>query len=73
MTVATSVERGLLAHDGELARRWWLGLTAALPAYAAVVAIVIAARVSPARMTLWTTCGGLAFAVSCAASWALWR
>ncbi|HLN00610.1 MAG TPA: acyltransferase [Bryobacteraceae bacterium] len=65
---AWGIERGLLAPDGKLARRWWLWLIAALPAYAVVVAIVIAAAVQPSRMTLWTTVGGFAFAVSCATS-----
>ena len=58
----------MLAPDGKLARRWWLWLLRAPLAYAVVVAIVIAATVQPSRMTLWTTIGGFAFALSCAAS-----
>lgn len=65
---AWGIERGLLAPDGKLVRRWWLWLIRAVPAYFAVVAIVIAATVSPARMILWTTVGGFAFALSCATS-----
>lgn len=65
---AWGMDRGLLAPDGKLARRWWIWLTAAPLAYLVVVAIVIAAMVSPARMTLWTTMGGFAFALSCATS-----
>jgi len=65
---AFGIERGLLASEGKLARRWWLWLLRAPLAYAVVVAIVIAAMTSPARMTLWTVIGGFAFALSCAAS-----
>ncbi len=65
---AWGVERGLLAAEGKLARRWWLWLLRSQLAYAMVVAIVIAAAMAPARMTLWMTVGGFAFAISCAAS-----
>jgi hypothetical protein len=65
---AWGIERGLLASGGKLARRWWLWLLRAPLAYAVVVAIVVAAMASPARITLWTITGGLAFAISCAAS-----
>jgi len=65
---AWGIESGLLASEGKLARRWWLWLLRAPLAYAIVVAIVIAAMVSPARMTLWTAIGGFAFALSCATS-----
>jgi|SRR5579872_6092179 len=65
---ALEIERGLLAPDGKLARRWWLWLVRAPLAYAVVITIVIAAMAAPARMTLWTTIGGFAFALSCATS-----
>ena len=65
---AWGIERGLLALDGKLARRWWLWLLRSQLAYPVVVAIVIAAAVAPARVTVWTTVGGFAFALSCAAS-----
>jgi len=65
---AFGIGRGLLAPDGKLARRWWLWLLRSLLAYSIVVGIVIAAALSPARMTLWTITGGFAFALSCAAS-----
>jgi peptidoglycan/LPS O-acetylase OafA/YrhL len=65
---AWGIGRGLLAPDGKLARRWWLWLLSALPAYAVVVAIVIAATVSPAQMNRWIVVGGFAFTLSCAAS-----
>lgn len=62
------IDRGLLAPDGKLARRWWLWLIRSQLAYSVIVAIIIAAAVAPARMTLWMTVGGFAFALSCAAS-----
>ncbi len=65
---AWGIDRGLLAPEGKLARRWWLWLLRSQLAYLVVVAIVIAAAVAPARMILWTTVGGFAFALSCAAS-----
>ncbi len=65
---AWGIDRGLLAADGKLARRWWLWLLRSQLAYAVVVAVIVAATVAPAQMILWTTVGGFAFALSCAAS-----
>lgn len=65
---AFGIERGLLAPGGKLAQRWWLWLVRVPLAFAAVVAIVVAATVWPARMTLWTVTGGFTFALSCATS-----
>ena len=65
---ALGSERGLLAPDGKLARRWWLWLIRATLAFGVVGVIVAAAMASPARATLWTFIGGFAFALSCAAS-----
>jgi peptidoglycan/LPS O-acetylase OafA/YrhL len=65
---AWGLERGLLARDGKLARRWVLWLLAALPAYALLVVVVIAAFASPTSPILWGTIGGFSFALSCAAS-----
>jgi len=65
---AWGIERGLLAPDGKLARRWWRWMLRAALAYAAVVAIVIAAFAAPAHVTLWAVTGSFTFALSCAAS-----
>ena len=65
---AWGIDRSLLAPGGKLARRWWQWLLRSQLAYLLVIAVVIAAAVAPARMTLWTTVGGLAFALSCATS-----
>ena len=65
---AWGIERGLLAPDGQLARRWWRWMLRAALAYTAVVAIVIAALTAPAHETLWAVTGGFTFALSCAAS-----
>jgi len=67
---AFGVDKGLLAPDGKLARRWWLLPIIAVLAFAVLMAIVIAASVTKAQpsVALWEAVGGAGFAVSCAAS-----
>ena len=65
---AYGTERGLLAPDGKLARRWLLWLIAALPAFGLLMGIFIAAVTSKTSPQLWGIIGGLAFALSCAVS-----
>jgi peptidoglycan/LPS O-acetylase OafA/YrhL len=65
---AQGIDRGLLAPDGRLARRWALWLGAALGAFALVTVAVIVAM-SPGRSpSIWGTIGGVGFVLSCAAS-----
>lgn len=76
---AYGMERGLLASDGQLARRWVAWLVAALLLYALVVASMILSRAAGGETpTSWQTLGpaslgwqiaiGLAFVLSCGAS-----
>jgi hypothetical protein len=66
---AYGLERGLLAPDGALARRWPLWLTASLVAFSGIVAILImASSPSLAGSRSLEIIGGLVFALSCAAS-----
>jgi acyltransferase-like protein len=65
---AYGLERGLLAPDGALARRWPLWLSAALPAFILIVAIIIMATTSQTASRGLEIVGGLSFALSCAAS-----
>jgi peptidoglycan/LPS O-acetylase OafA/YrhL len=65
---AYGLERGLLAADGVLARRWRRWLLAALAAFAALVVAVVLAFAPHASPRAWGIAGGIAFALSCAAS-----
>lgn len=66
---AYGLQRGLLAPDGKLARRWPLWLTASMIAFSLIVAIMImASSPSLAGSRSLEIVGGLIFAVSCAAS-----
>ena len=65
---AYGLEKGLLAPDGRLARRWPAWLSASLGAFAAALVVLIAALSSPGKPRLWETIGGFTFALSCAAS-----
>jgi peptidoglycan/LPS O-acetylase OafA/YrhL len=65
---AASLERGLLARDGKLARGWPLwagGAPFAFGLAGAVFIVAISAQNSP---YLWGTLGGFTFTLSCAAS-----
>lgn len=62
---AYGLERGLLAPDGKLARRWLLWLLTALITFAVSVGVILAA-ISQAGSKGWEIAGGLAFVLSCA-------
>ena len=66
---AYGLDRGLLARDGKLARRWWLLAGLAVPIFIALVAVVIAAgRPNGPPLLFWETVGGISFALSCGIS-----
>jgi Acyltransferase family len=61
-------ERGLLATDGKLARRWALWAVAALIAFVAASGVGIAAMTVHLGSRAWETIADFGFVVSCAAS-----
>jgi peptidoglycan/LPS O-acetylase OafA/YrhL len=64
---AFGLDRGLLAAGGELARRWKLWTVAAVAAFVVLNAVVIAAYAAKGQPhALWTTGGGICFAIACA-------
>jgi surface polysaccharide O-acyltransferase-like enzyme len=65
---ASPLGSGLLAPEGALARRWGVWSVAALVTFVAGFAVVSVAIVQPSPSILWGTIGGLAFALSCAAT-----
>lgn len=65
---AYGLEKGLLAPDGKLARRWPAWASAAAGAFVLALVILITALSSPGKPKLWETIGGFTFALSCAAS-----
>jgi len=65
---AAGLERGLLARDGKLARRWPLWAGAALFAFGVAGAVFIAAISAPNSPYFWGSLGGFTFTLSCAAS-----
>lgn len=65
---AYGLEKGLLAPDGKLARRWPAWLSTSLGAFTAALVVLIAALSSPGKPRLWETIGGFTFVLSCAAS-----
>jgi peptidoglycan/LPS O-acetylase OafA/YrhL len=65
---AGGLERGLLARDGKLARRWPLWAVAALFAFGLAGAVFIAAISAQNSPYLWGSLGGFTFTLSCAAS-----
>jgi peptidoglycan/LPS O-acetylase OafA/YrhL len=67
VTGASGLERGLLAPDGPLARRWYLWVGAAVLAFAAATVAVVASM-APAASRAVQVSWALASAVSCAAS-----
>jgi peptidoglycan/LPS O-acetylase OafA/YrhL len=60
------LERGLLARDGKLARRWPLWAGAALFAFGLAGAVFIAAISAQNSSYLWGALGGFTFTLSCA-------
>jgi peptidoglycan/LPS O-acetylase OafA/YrhL len=65
---AASMERGLLAREGKLARRWPLWAGAALFAFGLAGAVFIVAISAQNSPYLWGTLGGFTFTLSCAAT-----
>jgi hypothetical protein len=65
---AYSIERGLLAPGGKLARRWPAWTLGALAAFCPVVIAMILVTTSRISLRTWETIGGFAFVLSCAAS-----
>jgi Acyltransferase family len=65
---AYGLDRGLLALDGKLSRRWWLWSIAALFAFLVAGGIGIAAMITHPGSRGWETTAEFFWAVSCAAS-----
>jgi hypothetical protein len=65
---AYGIERGLLAADGKLARRWFAWLPAALLTFAMTIVVVVIAMTTHSRVRMWEILGDSAFAVSCAST-----
>jgi peptidoglycan/LPS O-acetylase OafA/YrhL len=65
---ATGFERGLLAPEGKLARRWYLWAIAALVAFAFSAGMGIAAITVHAGSRPWEIASDFGFVLSCAAS-----
>jgi peptidoglycan/LPS O-acetylase OafA/YrhL len=65
---AYGIDRGLLAPDGKLARRWPAWTFAALFFFGLAAAVMIAAATSHAGSAAWATAGDFLFTLSCAAS-----
>ncbi len=59
---------GLLAADGKLARRWWLYASLAVPAFFAVIAVLVTAPKISLPPHSWEAIGGALFALSCGLS-----
>lgn len=65
---AGGLQQGLLAPDGRLARRWPVWLLTALVAFGTALVLGILIMTSHVGSRPWETAGGLAFALSSAAS-----
>jgi hypothetical protein len=65
---AFGLQRGLLATDGKLARRWWLWCLAALVAFAVASGVGLAAMTAHLGSRGWKIAGDSGFVLSCAAS-----
>lgn len=65
---AYGVNRGVLAPDGKLARRWPLWLLRSWFAFAIVAILAIIASTTKIGSRGWETAGDVAFSLSCAAS-----
>jgi len=65
---AFGIERGLLAPDGRLARRWPAWSLSALVAFGIAIAVFILAVAAKSAPQAWGTVGGFTFVLSCAAS-----
>jgi Acyltransferase family len=65
---AFGLQRGLLAPDGRLARRWLGWLVAALVVFALALTVIVVAMTAGAGARGWEIGGDLAFVVCCAMS-----
>jgi surface polysaccharide O-acyltransferase-like enzyme len=65
---AYGIDRGLLAPDGKLARRWPLWSVAALLAFAVATGVGLAALTAHLGSRPWEIAGDITFVISCAAS-----
>ncbi len=65
---AYGLDRGFLADNGELARRWGRWTLGAAVTFAFAMTVYGFAFAAQTQQRLWTTYGGLAFVFSCAAS-----
>jgi peptidoglycan/LPS O-acetylase OafA/YrhL len=65
---AYGLDRGLLAPNGELARRWGRWALGAVAAFLFAISVFGFAISAKTLLRLWATYGGLAFVFSCAAS-----
>jgi len=65
---AYGINRGLLAPDGKLARRWPLWVISTLFAFVLGTIVVIIASTTHLGSRSWETAGDIAFSLSCAAS-----
>jgi len=62
------LDKGLLAIDGGLARRWWMWLAGAVVTFVAATVVVVVS-LSPERPALpWDLLNGVCFVLSCAMS-----
>jgi len=62
------IEKGLLATDGKLARRWALWAVAALLAFGIASAVTVAAFAPHSSPRVWEVLADSSFVLSCAAS-----
>jgi len=65
---AWGIDRGLLAPDGKLARRWPVWVLSALGAFGLATVITIVIISSHIESQMWAAIGGLSFVLSCASS-----
>jgi peptidoglycan/LPS O-acetylase OafA/YrhL len=65
---AWGLDRGLLAPDGRLARRWFLWILAALALFAVTTTVTVIAITSGAQSRGWAIAMDAGFVISCAAS-----
>jgi peptidoglycan/LPS O-acetylase OafA/YrhL len=66
--VGAGIDRGLLASDGKLARRWPLWLVGALAAFGLATGVGLTAMTAHVGSRAWEIAGDSTFVLSCAAS-----
>jgi surface polysaccharide O-acyltransferase-like enzyme len=65
---AYGIDRGLLASDGKLARRWFAWVPGALLTFMLAIVVIVIAMSTHSAARLWRVAGDFSFVVSCAAS-----